>query len=93
MNVLPDLLSSRVRPIGVGPRPRGATVGDRPLAKVARPEGVAKATVPANKQSSSFLSFVKKQGTRAPETPKVGVADQDRIPDGDDENLRVRQVA
>jgi len=76
------------------------SVGDRPLAKVARPAGIAKvlrsfakATVPANKQSSSFLSFVKKQGTRAPETPKVGVADQDRIPEGDDENLRVRQAA
>jgi len=30
MSALSDLFSSsRVRPVGVGPRPRGATVGDR----------------------------------------------------------------
>ena len=57
MSALSDLFSSsRVRPVGVGPRPRGATVGDRPLAKVAEPEGLSKVVTFANHKVLFFLS-------------------------------------
>ena len=73
-----------------------AIVGDLPLTKVASPEGVAKVSfrLPHPLTNRAFLLYLlqNNRDTQALKAPKVGVTDQDRIPEGDDGNLRVRQT-
>ena len=94
MSALSDLFSSsRVRPVGVGPRPRGATVGDRPLAKVARPEGLPKVVIPTNRQDHLSLFFGKNRDDDQSQRPKVRGTDQSHVPEGDVKNLRMWRAA
>ena len=72
------------------PSSAAITVGDRPLAKVARPEGLPKVVTPTNHKDLFSPLFGKNRDGDQSQKPKVRGTRQGHVPEGDIKNLRMQ---